>query len=57
MRKLNWTDIALIKLAVFFFAFAFMYWVPQVHDYGWKVWLALAIIFGVWPGYKFWIKK
>ncbi|MBT3941018.1 hypothetical protein HOD83_02830 [Candidatus Woesearchaeota archaeon] len=57
MQKLKWWDVGLIKLSAFFFALAFMYWVPQVHDYGWETYLILTAIFAAVPIYHFWIKK
>jgi len=57
VRNLNFTDIKLIKWAVFFATIAIVKFFPQLLRIDYWVLIALVIISSARPYYRFWLKK
>lgn len=57
IKKLTVIDIGLIKWASFIFGIIVVKVFPQLLNIGYPVLIALVLVCGIRPLYKFWLKK
>jgi len=57
MKNMTVIDIGLVKWSSFFFAIIIVKLFPQLLNINYAVLIALVLVCGIKPLYKFWIKK